>query len=73
MKENPFMDSYRGIKRQKIMGLVEEGLLKERNLKHYCRSTRPEMWSIEKTFNPSVVYVVLLTKQLHILFQNAQK
>ena len=31
------------------------------------------MWFMEKIFNPSVVYVVLLLKQLHILFQNAQK
>ena len=30
------------------------------------------MWFTEKMFNLSVVYVVLLMKQLHILFQNAQ-
>ena len=27
------------------------------------------MWSMEKMFNPSVMYEVLLMKQLHILFQ----
>ena len=31
-----------------------------------------EMWFMEKMFNPSVVHMVLLMKQLHILFQNAQ-
>ena len=41
MKENLFTTkSYRGSKRQKIMGLVENGLLKEK--KHYYSSTRPD-------------------------------